>query len=186
MTKICKDRRQENKYDLKSEDYGIGYASNTDKYDKNYFYFDLEDYNKIKNYCWFFDSNGYLTAYLNNTTIKLHRLIMNLDNDNNNEVDHIHGEKTRNDNRKSNLRIATKQQNLMNKKIYKNNTSGYTGVRLNKNNRWDASITINKNTIYLGSFNTKEDAAKARKEAEEKYFGEWSYDNSQKHGINEN
>lgn len=34
--------------------------------------------------------------------------------------------------------------------------------------------------MYLGSFILKEDAVKARKDAEEKYFGSWSYSNSQK------
>lgn len=35
--------------------------------------------------------------------------------------------------------------------------------------------------IYLGGFINKDDAIKARKEAEEKYFGEYSYDNSQEY-----
>ena len=38
---------------------------------------------------------------------------------------------------------------------------------------------INYKKINLGAFDNKDDAIKARKEAEKKYFGEWSYDNSQ-------
>ena len=41
---------KQNIYDLKSNiEYGVGYASNTNKP----FYFDKEDYNKIKDYCWY-------------------------------------------------------------------------------------------------------------------------------------
>ena len=60
------------------------------------------------------------------------------------------------------------------------NTSGFTGVYWLKNNRtWEARINVNKESIGLGYYKNKKDAIKARKEAEEKYFGEWSYDNSQ-------
>ena len=48
------------------------------------------------------------------------------------------------------------------------------------NNCWLAQIGFNGQKIKLGRFKNKEDAIKARKEAEEKYFGEHSYDNSQK------
>ena len=41
-------------------------------------------------------------------------------------------------------------------------------------------IVLNKKKIDLGIFENKEDAIKARKEAEEKYYGEYSYDNSMK------
>ena len=95
------------------------------------------------------------------------------------EVDHKHGENTKNDNRKSNLRICTSSQNNMNRKIFSNNKSGCTGVIWNKDtNKWIAYITVNKKRIHLGSFINFKDAKQARKEAEEKYFGEWSYNNS--------
>lgn len=53
----------------------------------------------------------------------------------------------------------------------KNNTSGVRGVWWDKAaNLWIASITIQRKVIRLGSFRHKEDAIKARREAEEKYF----------------
>lgn len=56
-------------------------------------------------------------------------------------------------------------------KIRKNNTSGYTGVTYNnKNKTWRANIFFKGKKINLGSFKNIEDAIKARKEAEEKYF----------------
>lgn len=169
-------RKKYNNYDLSGE-YGVGYTTKGDE-----FYFDLEDYDKIKDYCWTIRNNGYVTAYCPTTMnrILLHRLIMNCDN-NNLYIDHIHGNKTRNDNRKSNLRTATPSQNTMNKPLLKNNTSGVTGVSWNKRKgEWESYITIDGKRKGLGYFSNFDDAVAARKDAEEKYFGEYSYDNSMK------
>ena len=55
-----------------------------------------------------------------------------------------------------------------NKRI--DNSSGVKGVNWNKSKeRWQAYITIDKKYIYLGTFKNKDDAIKARNEAEEKY-----------------
>ena len=162
-----------NTYDLSGE-YGIGYDSKG-----NEFYFDLEDYDKIKNDYWFVNGNGYVVT--SNYKKHMHRVIMDVDGDNwtNVQVDHIKTDQ-RNNNIKSNLRIATPSQNGMNKSLYSNNTSGYTGVYWNKSrNRWTAYISIDKKFVCLGFYKDKEDAIKARKEAEEKYYGEYSYNISQ-------
>lgn len=67
----------------------------------------------------------------------------------------------------------------MNKEILARNTSGVTGVGWVKSKQqWRARITVEYKEIHLGYFDKFEDAAKARKDAEEKYFGEFSYDNS--------
>ena len=96
------------------------------------------------------------------------------------QVDHIHGRDSRNDNRKSNLRIVNMSKNGMNKKIQKNNTSGVTGVSLNKNKtKWRARIKVNGKEKHLGEFVNFEDAVQERKNAEKKYFGEYAYDYSQ-------
>lgn len=158
-----------NTYDLSGE-YGIGYTTKGEE-----FYFDLEDYDLIKDYCWWLNDSGYLIA---GKSLRMHRLIMNV-SDKNSLIDHInHNTK---DNRKSNLRIATNSQNNMNSKMPNNNTSGITGVSWNKlYDKWEAHISVNGKKMYLGLFDKFEDAAKARKESEEKYFGEYSYDNSMK------
>lgn len=109
--------------------------------------------------------------------MSLHRLIMNFSNAT--DIDHIHGKETRYDNRKSNLREATHSQNNMNKGLQSNNTSGVVGVGwYSKTNKWRAHIMVDRKFIHLGLFDSFENAVKARKEAEEKYFGEFSYDNS--------
>ena len=57
------------------------------------------------------------------------------------------------------------------RKVNKNNTSGITGVGYRKDRgKWRAYIKIQRKTINLGYFDKKEDAIKARREAEEKYF----------------
>ena len=137
----------------------------------------MEDYDKIKDYCWLINKNGYVISRENYKEIQMHRVIMNCPVDM--VVDHKHGKETRNDNRKNNLRIATYSNNACNHKIYKDSTSGVTGVNWNKRaNKWRARISVNYKRINLGDFVNFEDAVKARKKAEEKYFGEWSYDNS--------
>lgn len=166
-------RRKYNIYDLTGE-YGVGYTSNTNKP----FYFDLEDYDKISEFCWYQSDSGYILATLKKIDgkqkrVRLHNLLMGefgIDHRNNNKAD----------NRKSNLRKATIEQNAMNRAIRHDNSSGYTGVYWNKQrNKWMAKIIVNKKQIHLGFFDAFEDAVRVRKEAEEKYFGEFSYDNSQ-------
>ena len=72
-------------------------------------------------------------------------------------------------------------ENSKNKGLRKDNKSGVTGVRWNERlNKWSASIRYNNNRIHLGYFKDFDEAVKVRREAEDKYFGEWSYENSQK------
>lgn len=171
-------RKKYNTYDLSGE-YGIGYTFKGEE-----FWFDLEDYDKIKNYCWYYD-DGYLHANITidkgkQDCISLHRLVMDFPEDL--EVDHIkHPPKHENkfDNRKSNLRIVTKSKNQMNKHMQENNTSGVVGVRWHERDQvWEAFIGKNNENIYLGRSTNKEDMIRIRKEAEEKYFGEYSFVNS--------
>ena len=166
-------QRKYNTYDLSGE-YGIGWTSNTNKE----FYFDLEDYDKIKNRCWSENKNGYIRCCINNKDVFMHRLVMDVF-DSEIVVDH---KKHKNyDNRKSELRITNDHCNTMNEKLAINNTSGITGVSWeDKTLKWHAYIWYNGKSIHLGRFDKKEDAIKARKDAEEIYFGEYSYDNSMK------
>lgn len=162
-----------NEYDL-SGDFGIGKTSNTNKE----FYFDKEDYDLIKDYCWFEMQNGYIASRVSGKgNIYLHRFVMKADSGD--IVDH----KKHNlmDCRKKYLRIGTQSNNMMNKTMRKDNTSGITGVSHDKtSNKWVAEIWLNKKKVRLGSFREKKDAISARKEAEEKYYKDWSYDNSTK------
>lgn len=162
-----------NTYDL-SGDYGIGYTEDGDE-----FWFDIEDYELIKDYYWSYDTNGYVTTHpTNSPEIRLHRLVMHakydvvIDHKN-----HPHGSERKVDNRKCNLRYATDSQNAMNRHINSNNTSGVKGVGWKKENqKWCAYICKNNKQIHLGYFNNFEDAVKVRKQAEKELFGEWNYE----------
>ena len=65
-------------------------------------------------------------------------------------------------------------------RLISTNTSGYNGVYWNKRtNKWIAQIGFKGKKYHLGSFNKVEDAVKARKNAEERIYGEfleWYYD----------
>lgn len=167
---IRKKKKKYNTYNL-TGNYGVGYTSKGEE-----FWFDLEDYDKIKDYYWCINNKGYVSTHIKKKQILFHRLIIN---NKNGIIDHISHNKF--DNRKINLRIVNKNQNGMNASLSKNNTSGVTGVVWHsRDEMWEARIKVNYKYIYLGRFSDFEDAVKARRDAEERYFGEYSYDNSQK------
>ena len=80
------------------------------------------------------------------------------------------------DNRKANLRPATVSQNLCNRPKRKTKTrSIYKGLEWDKLQRkWKARIHLNNRKIYLGSFATEADAAKAYDNAAHKLHGRFA------------
>ncbi len=170
---ISKANRKYNTYDLSGK-FGKGYDSNG-----NEFWFDLDDYAKIKEYYWQKFNNGYFVSlYRDNgktKTIQLHRLILRIQNEDWHTIvaDHINGKAY--DNRKKNLRVANRSQNCSNISLRKDNTSGVTGVYWHKGkNKWIASIhDIPGHSKELGAFTSFEEAVQARKEGEIKYYGEF-------------
>lgn len=136
--------------------------------------FDAQDCGEIEKYKWKLMANGYV--YTAKISMYLHRFI--LDNHGSLDTDHINGNKR--DNRRCNLRLATRSQNIINSGKRSDNTSGYTGVYYQKENKkWVSLISVNKENINLGSFENIEQAAQARREASIRYYGEFAYgDNS--------
>lgn len=168
VSNIGKQNKKYNTYDLSGE-YGIGYTSKGEE-----FWFDKEDFDLIKDYCWFINSGYVMSRGNNNKFIKFHRLLY----PNAETVDHIRHRTF--DNRRSELRVATKSQNQMNTIIRTDNTSGYKGVSWDKSeNKWAAYINIDKK-FHKKRFANLKDAIEQRKKWEEKYYGEYSYDNSMK------
>ena len=166
-----KNKKIINTYDL-SNYYGICYSSNTG--DK--ILFDLEDYNKIKDYCWEIKKgNGSYkraTTTINGKIVTMAYVITKVK-----RLDHI--DRNPLNNQKSNFRNATYQQNSSNRSRQVNNTSGVTGVTYeNDRSKWKAFICFNRKTIRLGSFDDFNEAVKVRLIAEKEYFGEFA---SQKH-----
>lgn len=161
-----------NLYNLSGE-YGIGYTSKGEE-----FYFDLEDYEKIKDYCWHLTgykdkttNTRYVSSFdCNNKVLYMHRLILNIhDTCSKIQVDHINHNKQ--DNRKQNIRIVTNSENQFNIPLRKNNSSGYIGVSYNNSKDiWYATIRVNGKTKYLGGSKNKDVAIKLRKKAEKIYY----------------
>lgn len=159
---------KENSYDL-TGDFGIGWTNNTN----NRFFFDLEDYDKIKGNCWHesIGPDGYhrLVAYIKE--IGLYKTMAQVIAGD--YFDHI--DRNPLNNRKNNLRTATKAENARNKNKQKNNTSGVSGVGWHKaSNMWYARITVNNKQVWLGCFADKNDAITARLQAEKEHFGEFA------------
>jgi len=116
-------------------------------------------------------TNGYNSVWVFHEGKKvLSRFIMSV-TDKTQYVDHINGNPL--DNRRRNLRVVSHQENMMNKKTYKNNTSKIKGVHLNKKGLWVARIQVGNKRIFLGSSKDKSVAEKLRIEAEKKYFGKF-------------
>jgi hypothetical protein len=156
-----------NEYDL-SGDYGIGITSNGIN-----FYFDKEDFELIKYYYWYAKKNNYIVTEWRETSLLLHRLIMNFQNSSNMDIDHKN--KHPEDNRKENLRFCTHTENNRNKSMNKNNKTGISGVYWRKDsNNYSSYITINRKRKSLGSFENIEDAIIARLQAEAYYFSNFA------------
>ncbi len=78
-------------------------------------------------------------------------------------------------NSRSNLRLATKAQNMRNSGKRRNNTSGFKGVSFARaQNKWHAQITTNGKNSHLGYFANKLDAAQAYMNASVIQHGEFA------------
>ncbi len=83
-------------------------------------------------------------------------------------IDHI--DHNRSNNKWENLRLVTQAENLKNKSMARNNTSGHTGVTWHKQaNKWTVHIGVNGRSIHKGLYANKAEAIAVRKEAEEHY-----------------
>lgn len=144
-------------------------------YDNNcnvigYTIIDIEDIDKISNYK-ISKRGNYAYANINNKSIALHRIITNTVNELDkihNPIDHINGNYL--DNRKSNLRVCTISENMYNTYRQRNKSTGVRKhIQKGKYVSYQAYISVNNKQINLGYYKTKEEAIKARKDAEIKY-----------------
>jgi hypothetical protein len=135
---------------------------------------DLDDFEKFGQVAWRIGSRGYAAKnqYLGDgkwETSLLHRKVMNAPKGV--LVDHINGNKL--DNRKSNLRFANHAENARNNRARKISDAGYKGVYISGNN-FRARIRYNNNLINLGTFSSKEDAARMYNFWAKDLFGEFA------------
>lgn len=88
----------------------------------------------------------------------LHRFLMGLPKGDGYKVDHRNGDGL--DCRRENMRVATHAQNMQNRKVQSNNTSGFRGVTWNQG-KWAAVIKVLGRNVQLGRFADPKEAALA-------------------------
>lgn len=130
-----------------------------------------EDYDTMSKFCWYLNDRGYAIA-----TLISHQSVMGIFDRQGRLVDHINGDRL--DNRRENLRIATNQQNMQNRKLDKRNKSGYKGVvkRERYTNRpYAVFIGVGAGKAkYLGAYTTPEEAARVYDKTAKDLFGEFA------------
>lgn len=135
---------------------------------------DDEDYEAISAYHWHLHSAGYAHAWETRAKkVFMHRLIANAEKGQ--YVDHVDGNRL--NNRRSNLRIATASQNAANsrKRCMSTARSRYKGVVFDKQkSRWMASIRLNYRKIFIGYYDTEEEAAVSYNQKAKELFGEYA------------
>lgn len=148
------------------------------KHGINFTKIDAEDYEKVKDFRWYLETRrNRKYAVCSNPHKRMNRFLLNV-SDKSKIVDHISGDGL--DNRKSNLRICTNQQNVSNCGFTKGRKC--KGVAFDKRPHrrikpWIAQITVSRKHMWLGNFETKEQAMDAYDQAAVKYFGEFARTN---------
>ena len=149
-----------------------------------YVLLDPDDYERIAHYTWNLITDGnnkYAVRFVEGSrtrshkTISMHREIFS--SPKGLCVDHINGNGL--DNRKENLRLASKMQNCWNRKKMRGNcTSRFKGVWWNKKSKkWESSVFCDGKSHYLGFFNDEEAAARAYDAKARELYGEYARPN---------
>ena len=150
---------------LNGDGFVVGIANNTG----NHFLVSNEDYEAVKEHCWHEAATGYVVAKINGSLVTLHNFILNFPKE---TVDHIN--RNRLDNRRTNLRTVTQQQNTMNRSIQGNNKSGVAGVYFDKSRgKWVGSLSLGDKK-YFKRFANKGDAIEYRLSLEIEHFGNYA------------
>jgi hypothetical protein len=88
-------------------------------------------------------------------------------------VDHVNRDTM--DNRRCNLRVATRAENNRNRGAFRTGTSGFKGVSWHRRHEeWMAYIRVDGTRLHLGYFADPVDAARAYDVAAARYFGEFA------------
>ncbi len=148
-----------------------------------YVVFDVADLPLVASHRWcaaWFKRNIYAITQVRDArgrqvSVRMHRLIMGVA-DPEALVDHRNLDGL--DNRRDNLRVATRTQNTWNCPRPRTNTSGYKGViRDPRSGRYSAEIKVHGKTLHLGRFDDPVSTARAYDEAARRHHGAFARPN---------
>lgn len=131
---------------------------------------DEEDYPLLNKYKWCVSFYGYAVRREGKNIIRMHRDILKANASK--EVDHINQNKL--DNRKSNLRLCNRHENLLNRSVRKDSKTGVKGVRMHIKKRAGIRYEARINGSNIGTFNTLVEAAIAYNKSASKIHGNFA------------
>ncbi len=141
---------------------------------------DDEDYEHLMQWKWHVNAYGYAVrnekswyegVKRKRKILFMHRLINKTPDGF--HTDHIDGNTL--NNKKNNLRDATRSKNMMNQKKREKCFSRYKGVCFSKDRqKWQVDIQKNKKSIFIGRFTCEIEAARAYNKAALEHFGEFA------------
>jgi len=125
---------------------------------------DKEDFSDISAYSWYrmkvgrdsYEKRIYAQSTIDGTSVTMHRLILGFPDS---HIDHINGDGL--DNRRQNLRLCSRSQNLCNQGSTEGSSSQFKGVYNSKRGRWRAELNYEGNRYRLGIFDSEREAALA-------------------------
>ncbi len=104
--------------------------------------------------------------------IYMHRQILGLGPGDKLTGDHINHNTL--DNRRENLRVATMVEQCQNRRSRSDSTTGIKGVTRRENGKFRVYLTVNKERIRFGQYNTLEEAAAIAMEKRKEFHGNFA------------
>ena len=140
---------------------------------------DNEDFERLSKYSWYLNHKGYaqrsrkyVGGVPDSLPILMHNMV--LEKEEGLTTDHINGDKL--DNQKQNLRHITNKDNIRRRGGNKRYTGVYTR-KLKSSVRYQSYIRVDGKLIFIGYFDTQEEAARAYNKKAKEYHGEYAYQN---------
>ena len=135
---------------------------------------DIQDFAYLSKFSWSVSKEGNKFYAQKYGIGKMHRFILGLPRGDKRVVDHINGDGL--DNRRSNLRLCTRGQNLMNKKPNRKGSSAFKGVS-KRRDKFVTKIRLGGKDFHIGTFTSEVEAAKAYDHKARELFGEFAWCN---------